>query len=395
MNTVFWWVLEVIGGAFSSMKTPLSYILAVYLLFAFMVFAKNLLVSNVYSALSPICRVPGVSMLGFDICQVPGGSRASSKDVHFNEVMASQSRFEDILDKTAEGVGLPADMKHSEASMRDLRTLVKYSRLSSKNELELELTGFVETARQASWDLQRFISHIGGASDAVLSTTRWTQRELESIQAKKDQQGMIAGFLSRTILAPVQPLRNTETALVDQYLTHMRIVKGHIGTLLHEGTAVLAVLGNIEDRLQIIHEIAVRDDVKANVQRDELLAQLWTMLGGNRAKLGSIDSQLKVLSRVNYYRKTATEQVSGTLSELKQMDSDLEVLHDRIGSAEGIKAGEIPLWQHIESLQLGAERLEERRMIQREHAVEHQRAVLDGRKQFDGDEEKVPEIEGR
>ncbi len=60
--------------------------------------------------------------------------------VEFDGLMDVQDHFEQVLEKSARGVSLPMEMKRSEQSIRDLRTIVRYSNLQSKEELVLELT---------------------------------------------------------------------------------------------------------------------------------------------------------------------------------------------------------------------------------------------------------------
>jgi hypothetical protein len=47
-------------------------------------------------------------------------------------LMSVQSKFEEVLVESAGSVSLPLDMKRGEASIRDLRQLVKYSHVNSK-----------------------------------------------------------------------------------------------------------------------------------------------------------------------------------------------------------------------------------------------------------------------
>ena len=292
--------------------------------------------------------------------------------VQFDELMTVQSKFEEVLEASAGGVSLPLDMKRGETSIRDLRTVVRHSSLHSKNELVLEFDGFIETARIASWDLQKFNSHVGHSVDKVLATARWTRRVLEDISIRDASQGAISAFVNGKILAPFQPLQFTESALVDQYIQHSRTVEDEISLLVQEAQALLSVLLNMEDRLDLIHDLAVRDNVKAQGSKEEVLSELWTLLGGNSKKLGKLDSQLKLLKQVNTYRQSALAHVSGTLVKLQAMSHDLEDLRERMGGVEMV-----PLSVHIENIELGVERLEQGRVKARELESEVMRRTLD------------------
>lgn len=378
LRPILGWTYDVAGTTFNTLKTPIALLIAVYILLGMSVFLRNLLTSSIYSALSPVCRIPGSSLLNLPMCKSALPARYEGEEapsVQFDELMTVQSKFEEVLEASAGGVSLPLDMKRGETSIRDLRTVVRHSSLHSKNELVLEFDGFIETARIASWDLQKFNSHVGHSVDKVLATARWTRRVLEDISIREASQGVISAFVNGKILAPFQPLQFTESALVDQYIQHSRTVEDEIILLVQEAQALLSVLLNMEDRLDLIHDIAVRDNVKAQGSKEEVLSELWTLLGGNSKKLGKLDSQLKLLKQVNTYRQSALAHVSGTLVKLQAMSHDLEDLRERMGGVEMV-----PLSVHIENIELGVERLEQGRVKARELENEVMRRTLDNGK---------------
>ncbi len=375
------WFLDVFGGALKALRKPISLVIALYLFAGLMVMVQNILTRSIYSALSPVCRIPGMSLLGLPLCRTSLSQSyqdASNVPVEFDQLMSVQGQFEEVLEASAAGISLPLDMKRGETSIRDLRQIVRFSHLNSKQEMILELDGFIETARIASYDLQKFNSHVGRGVDNVLATARWTQRVLDDIAIKKSSRGLLPAFVHDKFLAPFQPLKFTENTLLSQYIEHTRIISDEIETLIAEAQALLYVLQNLEDRLDVIHGIALRDNIHAQGQKDEILSQLWTLLGGNRAALGKYNSQLKLLRQVGGYRKMAWAHVSGTIIRLQAMGAELEELRERVGSAELLEGRkEIPLSVHLESIRLGVERLERGREASRELEQSHLNRVLD------------------
>ena len=381
IRPMFAWTYDVLGGALHALKTPISYLIAGWLLVGLLVFLRNLLFSSIYSALSPVCRIPGASFLNLPMCQSPVSIQYSGEEpplVQFDQLMSVQNKFEAVLQESAGGVSLPLDMKRGETSIRDLRQVVRFSQLHSKNELVLEFDGFIETARIASYDLQKFNSHVGRGVDNILATARWTKRVLDGIAERDGSQGAIASFFNDKVLAPFQPIQFTEDALLDQYTQHTRVVEEEINRLVMEAQALLLVLQNLEDRLDVIHGIAVRDNLHAQGSRAEVLSQLWTMLGGNRSKLGKFDSQLRLLGQVNTYRQNAIAHVSGTLVRLQGMGAELEELRERVGGVELLGGkGSVPLSLHIENIEMGVERLERGRKGAKELENEELRKSLE------------------
>lgn len=380
------WCLDILGQTLKALKRPISWLLAAYLFAGILMLVQNLLTTSIYTALSPICRIPGISFLRLPICHYTSPNSDSptlppgtSAPVEFDALMKTQSHFEDILSESAAGVSLPLDMKRSETSIRDLRQIVRYSQLASRNEMVLEFDGFVETARLASYDLQKFNSHVGRGVDIVLSTARWTQRVLDDMAVKQSSRGIVPSFIQDKLLAPFKPVQFTEALLLDQYILHTRVVGEEIERLIEEAQALLLVLQNLEDRLEVIHSIAMHDNIAAQAGKDEILSHLWTILGGNRAKLGKYNNQLTLLRQVGQYRKVAWAHVSATILKLQAMGAELEELRTRVSSAEVLKGHkEIPLSVHVENIRLGVERLEEGRERARKLEQGHVRRVIDG-----------------
>jgi hypothetical protein len=180
------------------------------------------------------------------------------------------------------------------------------------------------------------------------------------------------------VLAPFQPVKFTESILLDQYIQHTHVVEEEINNLIAEAQALLLVLNNLEDRLDVIHGIATREDMHAKALKEEILSELWTMVGGNRGKLNKMDRQLNLLQQVGIYRKNAYAHVSGTIIRLQAMGAGLEDLRERVGSPELLRDRiDIPLSVHLENIQKGVERLEEGRLNARKLEDEHIRRTLE------------------
>lgn len=303
----------------------------------------------------------GTSQTDFnlDVAMAPAGA------AEFDKLIEAQSSFEEVLSASAGGASLPLDMKRSEASIRDLKHVVQYSTLPSRNELVFEFSSFIETARQASSDLSKFNSRIGRAVDHILSTNRWTLQVIDGVAAKDASRGRITGWVSDNlnVFAPFQPVALSRDVLLDQYLRHTSAVEEQIMLLIQEAQALLNILDNLDGRLDVIAGIATRDGIKAQDNRDELFAYLWTKLGGNRSSVAKLNQQLELLKDVGAYRRLAWAHVTGTIVKLQAIRDNLEDLRERVAVPE-IVGNKVPLEVHIDNINLGIQRLE----AQRDHS---------------------------
>ena len=369
------WILGVISLAFRYAQKPLAVFLAVYFVFGGLIIVQNMATKSIYASISPLCRIPGVSWLDLPFCPtvIPKDTPKTSgkRPIEFDGLMDVQERFEEVLEKSAQGVSLPMEMKRSETSVRDLRTMVRYSNLQSKEELVLEFDGFIDAARTASNDLQKFNTHVGSAVDSVISINRWTSRYIDGLANERDSRGWLGEWTS-WVFSPFQPAVFSERIVLDKYVEHTSLVSDKIGNLIVEAQAVLRTLSKAEDHLGIIYDFVTRTQKSVQSRKDEILWTLWTLVGANTRHLHNLNSQLSLLRQVDSQRAGAVKQVSELIVELEKIQAGLDDLRDRVAEPELARGRvEVPLSVHIETINKGVERLEVART--RIRAIENDR----------------------
>ncbi|KAM4058598.1 hypothetical protein HRG_006446 [Hirsutella rhossiliensis] len=365
------WMGEVVFIAMTYAKYPLGALLAVYLVFGSLIVAQNMATRSIYAAVSPLCRIPGASLLSLPFCP-PGdgaasnGSAGAGHPVEFNDLMGVQSQFEQVLERSADGVSLPFEMKRSEAAVRDLRSLVRHSDIQARHELVLEFDGYIEATRRAASDLQKFSTHVGSAVDSVISINRWTSRYIDSLAPSAVDGGPSAlAEWSSWLFAPFQPAVPepfSERAILDKYIEHTALVSDRIATLILEAQAILRLLTKAEAHLALIYDISSRSEASVASRRDEILWTIWTLVGANSARLHGLARQLALLRQVDAQRSSAVAQVSALVLELEAIQAGLGDLRDRVAEPQLVaaspRAAHIPLAVHIETIDRGVERLQ-------------------------------------
>jgi superfamily I DNA and RNA helicase len=108
------------------------------------------------------------------------------------------------------------------------------------------------------------------------------------------------------------------------------------------------------------------------------LADLWTYLGANRAKLSNFANHRNLLSQVANYRSAAAVQVGGTLVQLEKLASDLDDLRERVATPLLAEEASIPLEVHIMTLRKGVDRLSEKRRGARNREEQVLRRIMEG-----------------
>jgi hypothetical protein len=354
-----WYAFDILRIAATNPFT--KSVLAIWLVVGAFMLAGNFVNNTVSNALSPLCRIPGSSFLNLPFCPT-GTTHKLSGPAEFDKLVEAQSSFEDVLAASATGAFLPLEMKSSEAGIRDLKHVVEYSYLPSRQELVFEFDGFIETARQASHDLSRFNSRIGRAVDHILSTNRWTLQVIDGVASQDANRGSLNKWISNNlnVFAPFQPVALTRNALLDQYLRHTGAVEEQILSLITQAQGLLDILDNLDGRLNIIASIAARDGISVENGKDELLSLLWTKLGGHRNSVAKMEKQLSLLNDVGSYRRMAWAHVTGAVIKLMAIRDNLEDLRERVAMPETVGEN-LPLEVHIQNINLGIERLEQQR----------------------------------
>lgn len=164
------YIAEVLGTVVRIMKLPISIALVVMVC----AYALSVMSGAVTSALAPICSAPVLSLLcPTSKSRGPNSDRAPQWADFPSLLNVEGKTFESLLDETVEGPGLALEIKKAEMATSDLATLVRVSKLNSREILADTLSEFVKDARKVGRGLTRFSSKVGGTVDRyvyILST---------------------------------------------------------------------------------------------------------------------------------------------------------------------------------------------------------------------------------
>jgi len=141
----------------------------------------------------------------------------------------------------------------------------------------------------------------------------------------------------------------------------MDSLSAQISRLILEAEANIDNLNDLEERLNALHELVSREVKTVKGDREELLAQLWTFLGGNKKGLKNFKENLVILKNVGSYRNQARVHVTATLQTLQSLSEDMEELREKVATP-GLVGENMSLEVQMKSIQYGLERLKENRI---------------------------------
>lgn len=101
--------------------------------------------------------------------------------------------------------------------------------------------------------------------------------------------------------------------LAATFTQSLSVLSNSLERLILSAEASLVSLNNLEEQLNTIYGIVSREDSSLSVAQAELLATLWTRLGGNRAKVSRYSNNLHLLKELGNYRAQALARVVAAL----------------------------------------------------------------------------------
>ena len=164
--------------------------------------------------------------------------------------------------------------------------------------------------------------------------------------------------MARVLPFSISNSNPTKEAVIETFLMSMDSIDSHMARLGEEVGVSMSYLMRLEEHLMVLHEIAHRDDKDLKAAQEDILAELWTKLGGNRRKLKKMDLNLDLLKNVEKYRKKALAHVVATSETLNTLEAGMEELRTRV-AAPDIAGDKIPIEVHIKSIKAGVDRLKE------------------------------------
>jgi len=169
---------------------------------------------------------------------------------------------------------------------------------------------------------------------------------------------------SRSI-SDLMPWNPSRQSIIDEVITKtfeetMHALSNNMARLVIEAEHSLQGLDALEVRLETLHEIISREESSVTFDQTQLLADLWTILGGNREELRNFEHHLTLLKELGAYRKQARGHVVAALQTLRTMSDDMEDMRERV-AAPNLIGSSVPAEVHMKSIRMGLERLLEGR----------------------------------
>jgi len=165
-------------------------------------------------------------------------------------------------------------------------------------------------------------------------------------------------FLARILPFPTHSRNPARKVVIQTFLLSMDTIGSHVFRLREEAETSMGHLIRLEEHLSDIRELIHQENKGLTTAQEDVLAELWIRLGGNRNKLRKMDHNLDLLKNVEKYRRQALAHIVATLQTLHTLDADMGELRARV-AAPGVVGDQIPTEVHMKSIKAGVERLKQ------------------------------------
>ncbi|KAH9481333.1 hypothetical protein JR316_0005855 [Psilocybe cubensis] len=339
---------------------PLFSLLVVLLVLSFII---GRISSTLYSTFYPICYIPGIS--SSPICRplepVIPTAKKQAKWPDFPKLVEVQSKtFEQLLSESIGGPALSMELQSAQMATKDLAVLVKHSSLSSKDKLVGILKDIASDAKVAADQLGRLTAKVGGSVDNIMAANDWALSRIEEARANEPSPWSLRGTVPW--MKPKYTLHEVITTTFDDA---MDVMSRQMERLITEAGSNLQNLNVLEERLTTFYDVYHRENIEQSAAKEEVLAELWTILGGNRDRIRNFNDNLELLKGLATYKKEAMAHVVATLMALRDMRDEMEDMRERV-AAPHLLGENVPVEVHIKSIKLGLERLKVGRIEARE-----------------------------
>ncbi|KAJ3554156.1 hypothetical protein NM688_g3253 [Phlebia brevispora] len=370
VDVAFWtfrYIVDVLRAAILLLRFPLALALAFWLLALLSASWMN----AVHTFVSPICEVPVVgTMCAFFVSGRSGPQAKSSplpsppKIADYPHLIDLQSRTLDkLLAEASAGSMLSADIRKAEMATTDLITLVKVSDLENREIIVETLQQIAQNSKKAGKALSALDSRVNRAVDSIYAVNDYALRRMADAR-----QSSSISMLNWLALRP-RGARDEQQVTNLTFEMVMSVLASEMGEVLIQCDASQSLLDNLEHNLIVLHEILSREFSSITKERSELLAALWTLLGGNKRQLVDMKGRMKVLKDLGNYRTEAKNHIGTSVQTVQALTEDMEDLRARV-AAPAIVEDRVPVEVQLRSIQAGLERLSiGRRRVQKPHVM--------------------------
>ena len=185
-----------------------------------------------------------------------------------------------------------------------------------------------------------------------------TTRNLTRIATMGDYaiQTIEAANIPHTLPFPIYAHDPAEKVVVQTFILSMDTIDSQMSRLRQEAEVSMGHLVRLEDHSSALYELVIRENKELTTTQEEVFAELWTWLGGNRRSSSKANTDLDSLKNIERCRQEALAHVVATVQAVHALGVGVGELRARV-TTSGLIVDRIPAEVQLKSIKAGVERL--------------------------------------
>ncbi|KAH0541578.1 hypothetical protein FGG08_003926 [Glutinoglossum americanum] len=294
----------------------------------FLLLSSTLVLSTLYIQLGGMRQIARTLALIPNVCEYCVEAQDETPRVNFKKASIMQVRLAEVMASTLQGRKLAISMSESAYAVKDLRTRVRVSQLTYKNDLSGKLDPFFNETEAVIRELSSFNAEVASVAKSISSINTHVQDTLISFR-KRIKWPAPTGPRTAALysLFETRIVVGDDRANLRKDITNMTgIISAELPALLKHNKHLLQLLENLELYLHSVKEMALTEvsslgDLSPEEQQREALAVLWLkVVGKGTYELEEFQKYTRRLESLVDCQKRAREiakKVSVTLWELQ------------------------------------------------------------------------------
>ncbi|KAI8985365.1 hypothetical protein BDB01DRAFT_896469 [Pilobolus umbonatus] len=257
---------------------------------------------------------------------------------HF--VQLQESLYDNMLSKDNAGAIDVMELKRAELATRDLRPLIKHSKLVSKDILVSKLDEYNERSRLFSRDIHGLQAQTKGVVDNLITYNTFTLKSLTDLKNNKAS-------------------RQELTKLYERAMT---LVEDEAKRLILTIERVIKNLDVLQEDLYSLHEMSVQENVHQRAEMPVGWDHFLDVVVGANSRVSLVASNLDILNNFDKERALASRQLMYMLARMESFQMDLTEMRAQVVSPI-LEPDSVSLEFHIQNIAKAIERLKSGKVI--------------------------------
>ncbi|GBC02792.1 hypothetical protein RclHR1_04820010 [Rhizophagus clarus] len=269
-------------------------------------YITSIILSIIYlPATDLICKITPYSDSVFPFCKF---SIPNFTDLVDAQVETQRRLLEQAAELDSEG-SLAHDIKNAELATKDLILVVKYSELQYRQLLIKKLEEFAGASFNTNNELQTLQVRAQTSLDNTLTYIAFTLKAIGEFDGKV-----------------VNPRKRRDLTKLHDSL--MKLTDEDLRKLIIATDKALKSLKRLDELQSSIHAITSQEENLQKINQEELLSNLWSLLGGNKVEKNIFEDNFNLLKILDTQRKIAVERIASIMECLEKFQKQLNILRE-------------------------------------------------------------------